>query len=168
MYCWVGISPEPGRGEEGSFRTSAGFRPLVSCQGHGETLETLEEGAEISRLVAQLLMASAGLLAVGSEIIVLRPAEDTGKIWQHFWPEGYLGKVHTSVGPCPFPEVTLASGRRACPNEREAWGSLWEGHDIVVHAVSQLLSGTRSGREAETAGPGQLEIDLLDMSMLSV
>lgn len=38
----------------------------------------------------------------------------------------------------------------------------------MVHAVSQLLSGTRSGQEAEMAGPGQLEIDLLDMSMLSV
>lgn len=110
----------------------------------------------------------AGLLVVGSEVIVLRPVEDTGKTWQGFWPEGYLGKAHTSVGPCPLPAATLASGRRACHNEREAWGSLWEGHDIMVHAVSHLLSGTRSGREAEMAGPGQLEIDLLDMSVLSV
>lgn len=82
--------------------------------------------------------------------------------------EGHLGKAHTSVGPCPLPEATLTLGRRACHNECEAWCSLWEGHDIMVYAVSQLLSGIRSGREAEMAGPGQLEIDLLDMSMLSV
>lgn len=35
-------------------------------------------------------------------------------------------------------------------------------------AVSQLLSGTHAGLEAEMTGPGQLEIDLLDMSMLYV
>lgn len=34
--------------------------------------------------------------------------------------------------------------------------------------VSQLRSGTRSGQEAETAGAGPLEIESLDMSMLSV
>ena len=38
----------------------------------------------------------------------------------------------------------------------------------MVCAVSQLLSGTYSGLVAEMAGPGQLEIDLLDMSMLYV
>lgn len=47
-------------------------------------------------------------------------------------------------------------------------GSLQEGHDIVACAVSQLPVAPTQGLEAEMTGPGQLEIDLLDMSMLYV
>ena len=74
------------------------------------------------------------------------PAKDTGMTQHGVWPEISLGKAHTAVGPCPFPEATPALGRRACHSEQEVWDSLWEGHDIVVCAVSQLLSGICSRR----------------------
>ena len=85
-----------------------------------------------------------------------------------FWPKIHLGKARTLVRPCIHPEATADPGRTAWHSGRGAPGSLQEGHDIVVCAVSQLLSGTHSELEAEMAGPGQLEIDLLDMSMLYV
>lgn len=79
-----------------------------------------------------------------------------------------LVRLRLLSGHAHFPKLLQPQGEEPGRVNVEPGAACGEGHDIVVCAVSQLLSGTRSGREAEVAGPGQLEIDLLDMSMLYV
>lgn len=83
-------------------------------------------------------------------------------------PAGVLDKVQTAAWPRTPLEAPQALGRNAGTVSEELGAARCKVMTLWCELSASFLSGTHSGKEAETAGPGQLKIDLLDMSMLYV